>query len=75
MPIPGSYRAPAAPAAPALTLRPGAIVLRAVSVVLEWNDRYRQRVHLGQLDDRQLRDIGLTRGTRTQELDKPFWRG
>ncbi|WP_374446054.1 DUF1127 domain-containing protein [Stella sp.] len=64
-----------APAAGAPTLRPGALLQRAFSLLVEWNDRYRQRVHLGQLDDRMLRDMGLTRTDAIGEYDKPFWRG
>ncbi len=38
-----------------------------------WQDRVRQRRHLASLDDRLLRDMGLTRGLVSQESDKPFW--
>ena len=64
-----------APAAGAPTLRPGALVQRVLSLMVEWNDRYRQRIHVGQLDDRMLRDMGLTRSDALREYDKPFWRG
>ena len=36
--------------------------------------RHRQRHFLAQLDDRGLRDIGITRADAFAELDKPFWR-
>ncbi len=65
----------AAPALETLDLRPGNLLARAVGALMDWNDRYRQRVHLGQLDNRMLRDIGLSRGEALHEFDKPFWRG
>jgi uncharacterized protein YjiS (DUF1127 family) len=34
----------------------------------------RQRRVLTQLDDRSLRDIGLTRAEALREAGKPFWR-
>ena len=36
--------------------------------------RRRQRVDLAGLDDRQLRDIGLTRAMVSEEVRKPGWR-
>ena len=58
-----------------LEFRPGNLLARAFGALLDWNDRYRQRVHLGQMDDRMLRDIGMSRGEAMHEYDKPFWRG
>ncbi len=37
-------------------------------------ERRRQRHFLGTLDDRALRDIGLTPGQARRETSKPFWR-
>ncbi|UUP17959.1 DUF1127 domain-containing protein [Nitratireductor thuwali] len=37
-------------------------------------DRRRQRLHLAELDDRLLADIGLTRCDVKRECAKPFWR-
>ena len=54
---------------------PGNLLTRALGAVLEWNDRYRQRIHLAQLDDRMLRDMGVSRSEAFHESDKPFWRG
>jgi uncharacterized protein YjiS (DUF1127 family) len=42
--------------------------------LLLWQGRARQRAHLAALDDRLLRDIGLTRADVERELLKPFWR-
>ena len=65
----------AIPAAGSLDIRPGSLVVRVFGALLDWNDRYRQRLHLGQLDDRMLRDIGLSRADALSEHEKPFWRG
>ena len=40
-----------------------------------WNDRQMQRNHLNELDERLLRDMGLSRQQVRQEALKPFWRG
>ena len=39
-----------------------------------WQDRARQRAHLASLDDRILRDIGISRVEVAREASKPFWR-
>ena len=46
----------------------------AIDVILLWQERSRQRRHLAKLDDRLLRDIGLSRVEATHETEKPFWR-
>ncbi len=46
-------------------------LLRAIPL---WYDRIRQRHHLMELDDRMLRDIGISRAEAVAEFDKPFWR-
>jgi uncharacterized protein YjiS (DUF1127 family) len=38
-----------------------ALVRAALAALLSWDDRRRQRYALAELDDRLLRDIGLTR--------------
>ena len=40
----------------------------------QWQQRRRERAELARLDDRMLRDIGITRGDVWQEINKPFWR-
>jgi uncharacterized protein YjiS (DUF1127 family) len=45
----------------------------AVAIVLSM-ERVRQRRALAELDDRLLRDIGLTRADAWHEIRKPFWR-
>ena len=38
------------------------------------SDRYRQRRQLLEMDDRELRDIGITRELAEQEGRKPLWK-
>jgi uncharacterized protein YjiS (DUF1127 family) len=45
-----------------------------VDQVLSWHERARERQTLASLDERQLRDVGLTRSDVTNEIQKPFWR-
>jgi uncharacterized protein YjiS (DUF1127 family) len=40
----------------------------------EWRRRARDRGQLAKLDDRMLRDIGLTRADAEFFSNKPFWR-
>ena len=40
----------------------------------EWRGRKNSRLELARLDERMLRDIGLTRAAADHELNKPFWR-
>jgi uncharacterized protein YjiS (DUF1127 family) len=48
---------------------------RVIDILLEWNERARQRRQLARLDDRLLGDLGLSRVDAEQEARKPFWRG
>jgi uncharacterized protein YjiS (DUF1127 family) len=48
----------------------GRIVMR----LREWRRRARDRGQLARLDDRMLRDIGLTRADAEFFSNKPFWR-
>jgi uncharacterized protein YjiS (DUF1127 family) len=47
----------------------GALIER----ILTWQERARQRRALESLDDRMLKDIGLSRADVMRECDKPFW--
>ena len=47
---------------------------RAVDLLLTWRERARQRRQLRSLNDRMLRDIGITRADVLAESSKPFWR-
>jgi uncharacterized protein YjiS (DUF1127 family) len=50
-------------------------VTRIFDQVFSWLERARQRRHLGELDDRLLHDIGLSRADVEHEISQPFWRG
>lgn len=39
-----------------------------------WRRRARERNQLARLSERDLHDIGMSRGTVYAELQKPFWR-
>jgi uncharacterized protein YjiS (DUF1127 family) len=47
---------------------------RAADLLLIWHERARQRRQLTSLNDRMLRDLGLTRADVMAETSKPFWR-
>ena len=51
-----------------------ALVAKARDTVREWNRRSRQRKHLSTLDDRFLRDMGISGEQARAEFSKPFWR-
>ncbi|MEE8188262.1 MAG: DUF1127 domain-containing protein [Kiloniellales bacterium] len=42
--------------------------------LLIWQERAAQRTHLASLDDRMLRDMGLSHADVDIEASKPFWR-
>ena len=58
---------------PTRTKANGGLVTRLFDQLIEWLDRARQRRHLGELDDRLLRDIGLSRAEVDHEVSRPFW--
>lgn len=39
-----------------------------------WRERYRARQELARWSERDLHDLGLSRGDIAHEIDKPFWR-
>lgn len=56
------------------TLSPLAVVALRVAVCLtQWSERRRTRIHLKNLDDHLLRDVGLDRLTARKEANRPFW--
>lgn len=59
-----------------LDLRPGLHegLRRLAATLALWRGRVRERQALHDLDDRLLKDIGLTRAQVEAEWDKPFWR-
>ena len=50
------------------------LIVKVTDTVLDWQDRARQRHRLGEMDDRLLRDIGVSRADLENEAAKPFWR-
>lgn len=52
---------------------PGMLV-RLAEFVAVARERRRQRLALARLDDRMLRDIGLTTADVEGEVTKPFWK-
>ena len=46
----------------------------ARATLREWRGRKNGRLELARLDERILRDIGLTRVDAEYEINKPFWR-
>jgi uncharacterized protein YjiS (DUF1127 family) len=50
------------------------MIRRLFDAALDWRMRSRGRRTLLELDDRMLRDLGLTRGEAYREATKPFWR-
>ena len=51
----------------------GVAIQSLIAALEEWWVRGQQRRALGRLDDRLLKDIGLTRADVEHELSKPFW--
>lgn len=45
-----------------------------VGMILVWQGRHRNRLHLDHLDPRLLKDIGLDQEAASAEAAKPFWR-
>ncbi len=56
-----------------LGIRLSSVLLAVSDSLSRWRERSRQRRMLGRLDDRMLRDVGLSRADVEQEVSKPFW--
>jgi uncharacterized protein YjiS (DUF1127 family) len=52
----------------------GRWLARVGEVLLTWSERARQRRELASLDEKLLRDIGISRADAIGEAAKPFWR-
>ena len=50
------------------------VLAQLSEVVRIWRKRYRTRQELAQWTDRDLHDVGLSRGDIILETEKPFWR-
>ncbi len=48
--------------------------LAILKTLLVWQERDQQRRHLAALDDRLLRDMGISRADAAREAAIPFWR-
>jgi len=51
-----------------------AVPAAVAQTLMVWQDRAQQRRHLASLDDRLLRDMGLSRADVEREARQPFWR-
>ena len=64
--------------APSLRLAPGrgigALFIAVLNRLAEWQERAEQRAHLAGMDDRMLKDIGVSAVDAAHEADKPFWK-
>ncbi|MES5484543.1 DUF1127 domain-containing protein [Bradyrhizobium sp. INPA03-11B] len=49
------------------------LLAMAWRIVTIWSNRAHHRRVLGELDDDQLRDIGVSRVEAAEEVRKPFW--
>ena len=54
--------------------RPASYLRRAITLFYTWRQRLRDRRALALMDERSLRDLGLTRYEAFYEVHKPFWR-
>ena len=50
------------------------LLARIFGRLIVWHERQSQRHRLRDLDERALRDLGLTRSDVEREARKPFWR-
>ena len=66
----------ALPAQPAVRecKQPASHLRRALALFDIWRQRLRDRRALALMDERSLRDLGLTRYEAYYEVHKPFWR-
>ncbi len=52
----------------------GSVAARVGATLVMWQQRVSERAALASLDDRFLKDMGLTRADAEREYGKPFWR-
>ena len=49
------------------------VVVKCLRLLVIWQERAEQRHALGELNERMLKDIGVTHADAYQEVRKPFW--
>lgn len=49
------------------------ILAAPFAVLATWGERLKQRASLAEMDDRMLKDIGVSRAAAQAEVEKPFW--
>ena len=59
---------------PVRHINPGNPAKRLWAAVVGFQQRYEQRRHLLELDDRLLDDMGFSFATARQEAARPFWK-
>jgi uncharacterized protein YjiS (DUF1127 family) len=52
----------------------GGVLAQLSETLQTWRQRYRTRQELAQWTDRDLHDVGLSKGDIAFETEKPFWR-
>ena len=52
----------------------GRFLTGVVNRLAEWHERAEQRMHLAGMDDRMLKDIGVSSVDAAHESSKPFWK-
>ena len=52
----------------------GRFITAIATRLAEWHERAEQRTHLAGMDDRMLKDIGVTSVDAVRESSKPFWK-
>ncbi|SMO42324.1 DUF1127 domain-containing protein [Ruegeria faecimaris] len=52
-----------------------ALAVRFAATVTKWERQRRSRINLSNLDDRLLKDVGLTNYQARREIERPFWQG
>ena len=67
----GSDCRPARMAAPRGIVR---LLKAAINRLAEWRERAEQRKHLAGMNERMLKDVGISRADAAREANKPFWR-
>jgi uncharacterized protein YjiS (DUF1127 family) len=50
-------------------------LLASLATVVLWQERSRQRAHLADLPERELKDMGMSRSDAIREAGKMPWRG